>query len=86
MTDSKLRTRGLGRGREGSEQERSIILMNPGIVWVRPRHSQPLMRETSRTFMRVTLGTLMRVTSISLMRVASRTLMRIASRTLMRVA
>ena len=28
MTDSKLRARGLGRGREGSEQERSIILMN----------------------------------------------------------
>ena len=28
MTDSKLRAQGLGRGREGSDQERSIILMN----------------------------------------------------------
>ena len=28
MTDSKLRAQGLGRGREGSEQKRSIILTN----------------------------------------------------------
>ena len=28
IADAKIKTRGLARGREGSEQERSVILMN----------------------------------------------------------